>query len=189
MLDPVQNLVKITTIGLYGAGDTAVQISSDDAAKLPAGAYNVTWYNATDYGDPCDDPNAEIVRITAPGTTLTIQRAAEQATGGGAASTKNTPNKVYRMILGITAKMMADIASNLQKPWRLVNLDGAIDGVNTVFALHGSVTPFDANSLDVKLARQPQEQGIDYTFSGVTVTYIVPPDASLSGMPHTAKYQ
>ena len=189
MLDSVQNLVKITVIGLYGASDTAVTISSADAAKLPSASFNVTWYNSTDYPDPSDDPNAEIVRVTGTGTTLTIQRAAESATGGGSASTKNTAGKVYKMILGITAKMITDIGSNLQKPWRLVNIDGAIDGVNTTFTLHGSITPFDPNSMDVKLARQPQEQGIDYTLSGVTITYVIPPDPSLSGQPHTARYQ
>jgi hypothetical protein len=187
MLDSVQNLVKITTIGLYGTSDTSVTISSADAAKLPAASFNVCWYNSTDYPDPSDDPKAEIVRVTATGTTLTIQRAAESATGGGAASTKNTANKVYKMVLGITAKMISDIAANLQKPWRLVNVSGAINGSNVTFTI--SPTPFDSNSLDLKIDRQPQEQGIDYTISGGTITYVIPPDGSLAGLPHTARYQ
>jgi hypothetical protein len=186
-LDPVQNLVKITPIGSYGASDTSVAISSGDAAKLPAASFNVTWWNATDYADPSDDPNAEIVRVTGTGTTLTIQRAAESATGGGAASAKNASGKTYKMVLGITAKMLADIQNNLQKPWRLVSVSGAINGSNATFTV--TPTPFDANSLNLQLARQPQVQGIDYTVSGGTITYIVPPDGSLSGQPHIAQYQ
>jgi hypothetical protein len=120
---------------------------------------------------------------------LTITRGAESATGGGAASTKNTAGKTYKMILGITAKMITDIGANLQKPWRLVTVNGTINSVNTVFTLNGAITPFDPNSMDLKLARQPQEQGIDYTLSGTTITYVVPPDISLAGQPHTAKYQ
>jgi hypothetical protein len=138
MLDPVANLVKITPIGSYGASDTAVTISSGDAAKLPAASFNMTCWNTTDYPDPSDDPNAEIVRVTGTGTTLTIVRAQE----GTSASTKNTAGKTYKMILGITAKMITDVGNNLQKPWRLVNVDGTIDGVNTTFTLHGSITPF-----------------------------------------------
>jgi hypothetical protein len=61
--------------------------------------------------------------------------------------------------------------------------------VNTVFTLNGAITPFDSNSMDLKIDRQPQEQGIDYTLSGVTITYTTPPDKSLAGAPHTARYQ
>src|ERR1017187_5603657 len=107
-LDSVQNLVKITPIGSYGSSDTAVTISSADAAKLPAASFNVTWWNTTDYPDPSDDPNAEVVRVTGTGTTLTITRAQE----GTAATTKNTAGKVYKIILGITAKMITDIGNN-----------------------------------------------------------------------------
>lgn len=85
--------------------------------------------------------------------------------------------------------MITDINANLQKPWRLVTVNGTINGSNTVFTLNGAITPFDVNSMDLKLARQPQEQGIDYTLSGTTITYVTPPDSSLSGEPHTAKYQ
>src|ERR1035441_360711 len=125
------------------------------AAKLPSAPFNVTWWNVTEFPDPADDPLAEIVRVTGTGTTLTITRAQE----GTSASTKNTAGKAYKMILGMTAKMIADIGANLQKPWRLVNVSGTIDGINTTFTI--TPTPFDPNSLDLKLARQPQEQGID----------------------------
>lgn len=116
---------------------------------------------------------------------ITVQRGQE----GTAASAKNLAGKTYTMILGITAKMITDIGSNLQKPWRLVNVDGTIDGTNATFTLHGSIIPFDPNSLQISLARQPQLQGIDYEISGTTITYITPPDASLSGEPHIAQYQ
>ena len=81
--------------------------------------------------DPSDDPNAEIIRVTAvSGTTLTID-ARRKRDGGGAASTKNAAGKTYKLILGITAKMITDIGANLQQPWKYVDVDGVIDGVNT----------------------------------------------------------
>lgn len=157
---------------------------------MPDAPFNVTWFNASDYSDPSDDPNAEIVRVTAISSdTLTVTRGAESTTGGGAASTKNIIGKTYKMILGITAKMITDIGSNLQKPWRLVTVNGTIDGINTVFTLNGSIAPYDANSLQLSLGRQPQIQGIDYEFSGTTITYTSAPPAGLSGQPHIAQYQ
>jgi hypothetical protein len=187
-LDSVQNLVKVTVSQGYDQNATSIVLSAGQGAKLPAVSFNCTWWDSTAYADPSDDPNAEIVRVTNISTdTLTITRGAESATGGGAASTKNTAGHVYKLILGITAKMITDIGSNLQKPWRLVNVSGTINGSNVTFTI--SPTPFDANSIQLYLARQPQIQGIDYTISGGTITYVVPPDGSLSGQPHVAIYQ
>jgi hypothetical protein len=184
-LDAVQNFIKLTVSTGYGASDTTIILSSG-GSSLPSPSFNGTWWNATDYPDPSDDPNAEIVRVTGvSGNTLTITRAQE----GTAASTKNAAGKTYKLILGITAKMITDIGSNLQQPWKYVDVDGVIDGTNTVFTLHGSITPFDSNSMQITLARQPQLQGIDYELSGTTITYITPPDASLAGNPHVAQYQ
>ena len=190
MLDSVQNLVKVNVSQGYDQNATSIVLEAGQGALLPTPNWNATWWNATDFADPSDDPNAEIVRVTAISTdTLTVTRGAESATGGGAASTKNTAGKTYKMILGITAKMISDIAANLQKPWRLVNVDGTIDGSNTVFTLDGAITPFDPNSLQVTLGRQPQIQGIDYEFSGITITYTSPPSAGLAVKPHIAQYQ
>src|SRR4051794_21756458 len=86
-------------------------LRSGQGATLPdpaSGNYNLVWWNVTDYPDPADDPNVEIVRVTAKSSdTLTISRAQEST----AASTKNTAAKTYKMLLGLTAKMITDIAA------------------------------------------------------------------------------
>jgi hypothetical protein len=187
-LDLVYNLVKLTVSGTYGASDTSITVSGVPSA-LSGGGWNATWWQSSVYPDPSLDPNAEIVRVTlVSGSTLTITRGAESATGGGAASTKNAAG-TYSLMLGITAKMITDIGSNLQQPWKLVQVNGTIDGNNTTFTLAGSITPFDSNSLQLSLARQPQIQGIDYTISGTTITYISAPAAALAGQPHICQYQ
>jgi hypothetical protein len=184
-LDPVANFIKLIVSTGYGASDTTIVLSSG-GSSLPSPSFNMTWWNSSDYADPSSDPNAEIVRVTAvSGNTLTIARGQE----GTAASVKNLGGKTYTLMLGITAKMISDIGANLQQPWKLVDVDGTIDGVNTTFTLHGSITPFDANSVQISLARQPQLQGLDYEISGTTISYITPPDASLEGEPHIAQYQ
>jgi hypothetical protein len=182
-LDSVANLIKLTLSQGYNQNATVVVLSSG-GLSLPSPPFNVTYWNSTDYPDPSDDPNAEIVRVTnVSGNTLTITRAQE----GTAASTKNTANKTYKIMLGITAKMITDIGNNLQKPWRNVSVSGSINGSNVTFTI--SPNPFDPNSVNLSLGRQPQIQGIDYTISGGTITYITAPDASLAGLPHIAQYQ
>jgi len=63
----------------------------------------MTWWDSTNYPQPADDPNVEIVLVTArSGDTLTVTRAQE----GTSASTKNTGSgAVYRMSLGVTKTM------------------------------------------------------------------------------------
>lgn len=61
-------------------------------------------------------------------------------------------------------------------------VSGTIDGSNTTFTI--PVSP--SGDILLFLARQPQAKTIDYSLSGSTITYVTPPDASLSGFPHQA---
>jgi len=111
-LDAVKNFGKVTVSTGYGTSDTSIVLTSGNGAKLPApatdGSFNLVWWNSTDYGDPADDPNVEIVRCTARSTdTLTVTRAQE----GTTAANHNTAGKTYTMILPLTAKMITDIAA------------------------------------------------------------------------------
>ncbi len=114
VLDPVLNFVKVEVSTGYDIDDTEIVLETDEGAKLPApatdGAFNLVWWNSTDYPDPSDDPNREIVRCTARTTdTLTVTRGQESL----AASTKNTADKVYKMLLALTKKTVDDIAGGL----------------------------------------------------------------------------
>lgn len=112
MRDPVKNFAKVTVSTTYDASATSIALTAGHGALLPApataGAYNLVWWNSTDYADPADDPNVEIVRVTARSTdTLTVTRAQE----GTSASTKNTASKTYKMILALTKDVMDDVDS------------------------------------------------------------------------------
>lgn len=111
LLDPVINFGKVTVSTGYDAVATSIILNTNEGSKLPdpsSGAFNLVWWNSTDYPDPSDDPNKEIVRCTAKTTdTLTVTRAQE----GTTATAKNTVGKTYKMILTPTAKMMSDISS------------------------------------------------------------------------------
>lgn len=110
-LDPVINFGKVTVSTGYDESATNIELSAGDGANLPSVfSYNLVWWNATDYSDPTDDPNREIVRCTARSTdTLTITKAQE----GTSASTKNATGKTYLMILAPTKKMIDDIDSHI----------------------------------------------------------------------------
>lgn len=100
-LDNAKNFAKVTVSTGYDAAATSIVLSSGHGAKLPTVSFNAVWWNSTDYADPADDPNVEIVRVTAISTdTLTVTRAQESTS----ASTKNTAGKTYKMIAGMTAK-------------------------------------------------------------------------------------
>jgi hypothetical protein len=73
------------------------------------GAFNLVWYNSTDYADPSDDPNVEIVRCTSLVVdTLTVIRGQE----GTIDTNHNTSEKVYKFILSFTKKNYDDISNN-----------------------------------------------------------------------------
>lgn len=124
-LDPTINFGKATVSTGYDDADTSIVLSSGHGAKLPSSfSYNLVWWNSTDYDDPADDPNVEIVRCTNRSTdTLTVTRAQE----GTAASTKNTGGKTYKMALAITKKM--------------------IDGIDGSFAGHINIIPTAYSSI------------------------------------------
>lgn len=101
MISYAKNFAKATVSTTYNSSDTSIALSTGHAAKLPTQLpFNVVWWNSTDYGDPSDDPNVEIVRVTAIATdTLTVVRGQE----GTSASTKNTASKTYQMLAGLLA--------------------------------------------------------------------------------------
>jgi hypothetical protein len=107
VLDPVTNFAKGTVNTTYDSTATSVVLQSGDGANFPSTfSYNVIWWNATDYPDPSDDPNKEIVRVSNRSSdTLTVARAQE----GTTASAKNTSGKTYLIVLGITKKVIDDI--------------------------------------------------------------------------------
>lgn len=110
-LDPTANFAKVEVSTGYDASATSIVLTTGEGAKLPGTQnYNLVWWNATDYPDPADDPNKEIVRVTARTTdTLTVTRNQESS----GASTKNTGSKTYNMVLSITKKMIDDIETDI----------------------------------------------------------------------------
>lgn len=177
-LDPVKNFGKVTVSTGYDAAAVSVTLLAGYGAKLPQpssdGAFNLVWYNATDYPDPSDDPNVEIIRVTARVTdVLTITRAQE----GTAASTKNSSGKTYKMLLTPTAKTITDLP--VVNPQKGVGAGGAITGTingsNKIFVAPGRVSVAFVDSSPDDGAAFSYNAGTNQT----TITYSVPPTLSI----------
>lgn len=100
---PVTNFGKVTVSAGYDAVATSIVLSTGHGSRLPSTfPFPLTWWDASTYSDPADDPNREIVNVAArTGDTLTVVRAHESTT----ASVKNVAGKTYKMLLGITKAM------------------------------------------------------------------------------------
>lgn len=109
-IDARNNFAKGTVSLGYNAAALSIVLTTGHGARFPAVPFNATWWNATDYPNPADDPNVEIVRVTAlAADTATITRAQE----GTSASTKNTADKTYLLLAGPTKKIIDDIEADL----------------------------------------------------------------------------
>lgn len=90
----------------------------------------------------------------------------------------STPVKLYAD--PTTHRLLTSGVTGGTGTWYTVT--GTIDGANVTFTL--AVSP--ASDILLFLARQLQVKTTDYSVSGATITYVAPPDASLSGQPHIA---
>ena len=105
-LDSAKNFAKVTVTSGYAAGVTSIVVS--DGTRLPSAPFNAVWWNSTDYPDPSDDPDVEVVRVTVVATnTLTVTRAQE----GTSDSAKNISAKTYKLVAGLTALGANSIAT------------------------------------------------------------------------------
>lgn len=112
-MDQVANFIKGLVTGSHTSSATTINVANASIFPDPInGSYNLTWWDLTNYPDPTDDPNVEIVRVTAYNTsanTLTVTRAQE----GTTASAKETSGSQYMLILTPTAKTITDLQQAL----------------------------------------------------------------------------
>ncbi len=149
-LDNAKNFAKAIVSTGYDAAATSIILQTGGAAKMPTVSFNAVWWNFTDYSDPSDDPNVEIVRVTNISTeTLTITRAQE----GTSASTKNAAGKVYKLIAPLTAKVLnTDIPAIAGAPSIKSITSGTIDDSNLTFGFAAQPTVLFVNGQALRVS-------------------------------------
>jgi len=161
-LDSVANFVQVQASTGYSSSATSITLQSGQGSKLPATPFNLIWWNSTDYPNPANDPNVEIVRATnVTGDTVTVTRAQESTT----ATNKNTSGKTYSLVLGITAKMISDIQTALVGT---PVYSETVSGSGTSFTL--AHTPVSGSLRLYGAGQRLTGGGVDYTLSGTTLT-------------------
>lgn len=144
MSTPVTNFGKVQVSGGNTDVATSIALITGHGSRLPSvGSFPLIWWNETDFADPADDPDREIVRATRVGDTLTVTRGAE----GTTASNKNTANKTYKMSLSITAAMWAELQNlSLSQDFRGLRLQTHPDSdlaAKTVRLIHADAIVMD----------------------------------------------
>lgn len=161
-LDSTANFVQVQASTGYSSAATSITLQSGQGSKLPSAPFNLIWWDSTDYPNPANDPNVEIVRVTAiVSDTITITRAQESTT----ATNKNTVGKTYSLVLGITAKMISDIAALLLGT---PVIDEQVSGSGTSWTL--AHTPVAGTLRLYGAGQRLTGGGVDYTLSGTTIT-------------------
>lgn len=153
-MDQAKNFAKATVDpeGNYDDTSTSIDLLAGDGLKLPAAPFNAVWWNASDFPDPSDDLGAEVVRVTAVSTdTLTIFRGQE----GSDPHDHNLPGKTYKMIAGLTAKVINEQMLDVSKDGdnysisAVGNLTIAPGGGLTALTLAPSVGQYALGDVDV----------------------------------------
>ncbi len=78
-----KNCARTTINQSGGINASATSVIVADASQLPdSGNFLATMWDKITYPDPCDDPNAEIIKVTGVvGNVLTIMRGQEDTVG------------------------------------------------------------------------------------------------------------
>lgn len=166
-LDNAKNFAKGTVSAGYTSTDTTIVLNAGDGTKFPTPPFNAVWWNSTDYPDPSDDPNVEIVRVTAVATdTLTVTRTQE----GTAATNKNTAGKTYKLLAGLTAKVLnTDLPQTLYTQTSIQAGD-TLSGTSAANPAFASIATIPANFLQVGTVIELNAFGSMVTASGEQAT-------------------
>lgn len=136
MFEPIKNFGKVEVSTGYDDNDVSIVLTTGHGALLPdpaiEGPYRLVWWNSTDFGDPSEDADKEIVLVTGKSSdTLTVVRGYD----GTPASNKDVGGKTYSMILALTAvegdKWVSNQGNKNGRALRLGTLDTQGASLNT----------------------------------------------------------
>jgi len=154
-----KNHARTTINQIGGLNASALSVVVTDASVLPdSGDFLITIWNKVTYPDPCDDVNAEIVRVTGvSGNTLTIVRGQEDTIGVAHAN----GHAVEMLITAGTFEEIENaITTGISVPVIGENLSSQANGINIIFILANN---YIANTTALYINGQRMTRGEDYT--------------------------
>ncbi len=156
-----------TTIN-QGGGINASDLSLivADPSDFPnTGDFLITVWDKVVFPEPCDDTNAEIIKVTGVSSnTFTIERGQEDTVG----ASHSNGQAVEMLITAGTFEEIENEINSLSPGQKVTNeiLSGQIDGATDTFT---TVNNYVAGTLQVYVGglRQSPGVGLDYTETGV----------------------
>jgi len=113
-LENKKNFLQVKVEGTHSSGDTTINIDSSDIGQIPdpatVGNYDMVWWDDTNYPEVFDDPNVEVVTVTAKDSnneTIDVNRGQQ----GTTATDKNTSGANYKMLQDFYQKDADEIAT------------------------------------------------------------------------------
>lgn len=176
-LDPAKNFAIANVLTGYAAGVTTIVLQSGLGALFPDpstdGAFNLVYWNSTDYANPSDDTSHEIIRVTARSTdTLTVTRAQESTSDVA----HNTVGKQYKVALAWTKKMRDDVETYVNKQWKYVEtITFTSSSAEQISATFGSPTTAQmykvvftcSGGTNIRMRVNNHASGASYDFSNI----------------------
>jgi len=129
VLDNFKNFAKTTLAAGVAQSLNFLTLAPGTGARFPVPPFNAVIWNKTDYGDPADDPNVEIIRVMEWDDPDTVNAVRGQE--GTADVDHNTVGKVYGFIAPLTAKtLMEDVGSGERWVWEYPTDMNTTDWIN-----------------------------------------------------------
>lgn len=154
-----------TTINQIGGINTSdVSLIVSDASSFPSsGDFLVTIWDKIIFPDPCDDANAEIIKVTGvSGNTFTIERGQEDTIG----AIHSNGQAIQSLITaGTFEEIETAITTALNIPVIGEDLTSQINGIDNVFITANS---YISNTTSVFYRGQHLRRGFGYTETSPT---------------------
>jgi len=154
-----KNHARTTINQVGGLNSTDLTVVVNDASQLPfTGDFLLTIWNNVNFPDPCDDVNAEIVKVTGvSGNTLTILRGQEDTVGVFHANGQITASLITA---GTFEEIEDAISASSNIPIIGEDLTSQIDGIKDTFIISNI---YLSNKTAVYLNGNRLRRNFDYT--------------------------
>lgn len=172
-LDAFKNFARGTASTGYAAGVTTVVLTTGHGARMPSGETNYTWWNSTDFADPSDDPDVEIIRGTIASDTITVSARGVEGTSD---VDHNTGGKTYSLLAPITAKTLnVDLPATfapIASAFVTIGADGTLTSERALTGTSNQVVVTDNGAGSTVVLSLPQSIATTSTptFGGLTVS-------------------
>ena len=172
-----KNCARTTINEVGGINSSITSLTVSDASEFPSsGDFLATIWNKTSFPDPCDDSNAEIVKVThVVGNILTILRGQEDTVG-----VAHSNDQAVEMLItaGTFEEIETAITIGINLPIIGEDLSSQANGVNTTFTFANN---YVSNTTSVYLNGIRLQRGIGNDYKEDTSNTIEIPIAPTSG--------